>query len=946
MKIEVAIKEGSPEIEKGNLLEELSAEILSIQDYEIVSKQIKFTGMELDLMCRFRPNRKEIYVECKAYKDGNNIQSDVITSLVGKRELKKYTEAWLITTTELGKEAKGLVKDINDGNDSSCYVFYTPDKLIDALVNSHKIKSELVINEKILSIIKNENKISEESIFLITPLGNFWVKKYLNGGIDSGAIFFFANNGEMVLEKNLLDNLSNLKTSIKDLDFDIIFTLKGKNGEIIPQNVSINNIKLNIDFINKINDIGFKITHPNKEYLSLSDIFIYPAIEKYDEEDSKYISSEKLLLDKTEYNKCLIFGDDISGKTSLAFTFQKQLNDDNVVLYINADEIKSSDELKFENLLIRKFEEQYSNSKSYIDFFKDLLKNQKNNVTLIIDDYDLINIKKYESQIDFLKFINDNFINVIIFANKRIEIELMARSEFIELLSDFKIFRLKQLGYLLRDNLIEKWINLDDNDDLSESELIEKKDNVSNIINITVGSSFIPTYPVYILTMLQFVDDASKLKIQSSSYAELYGYLINKALFNVNTRPEELDLLHTYLSNLAFYLFKNRKRNLTDEEILNFYNEYSENMDISKKFDNVHSLLIKSKILRVNDGIYQFNHSYSYYFFTAKYLADNINKHEIIIDIDNIIDKLYTNEFANIIIFLIHHSKDLHIINKILEQGKKIFEGSELYTILPEQTIKINGLIQEEIKLSLKDEKPSNYRKKELEEKDKIDSKSKNDKTKENIKNDERFDLFENLNLSFKLIEIQGQILKNYFGSLNGEKKLEILSSIYNLGFRSLNMLLKDFENFQDALLKEISEKISEKKIYSEGDIIKVINKILFTFNGGLVMTFIKKISDSIASKDLFISITKIDKKYDTPASQLIEIAVKLNFPDGLDKKVILDLDKLYNANYLAKTVLKILVIEHLYKFNVKYSDKQSLCSNLGIDFIQAKNMLDSGRKK
>jgi len=946
MKIEVSIKKGSPEIERGNLLEKLSAELLNIQNYEII-KQMRITGMEVDLLCKFKPNDKEIYVECKAYNDKNNIQSEVISSLYGNKGLKGYKEAWLITTTELGKEAKGLVKEINESDQSDSFAFYTPDKLVDALVDSQKIKSELVINDKLLSLISDGNRIGTDSIFLVTPYGNFWVKKYLNGGVPSGVIFFHAESGDLVLEKALIDNISELNTSIKDLDFNIIFAIRDKNGEIIPQKISIDNIKLNIDYINKINDIGFKITHPNKGYLSLDDIFIYPAIEKYNEDDSNYISSEKILIDRDEHRKCLIFGDDISGKTSLAYTLQRKLNNNNVVLYINSSEIKSSDEPKFNNLLIRKFEEQYDNNTTYVDFFKNLLIKEKENIVLIIDDYDLVNIKKYDSQIAFLKYINDSFKNVIIFVNKRVEIELTARSESIEILNNFNIFRLKQLGYLLRDNLIDKWIKLDDNDDLSESEYIEKKDNITKIINVTVGSSFIPTYPVYILTMLQFVDDASKLKIQGSSYAELYGYLVNKALFNVNTKPEELDLLHTYLSKLAFHLFKNRKRVLSDDEIKDFYNEYSKDMDIDKKFDNIHMLLLKSKILKLDDGVYQFNHNYSYYFFTAKYLADNINQENIILEIDNIIDKLYTNEFANIILFLIHHSKDSHIINKILEQGKKIFINDDIYSILPEQTKKINGLIEEEIKLSLDDRKPDDYRKKELEEKDNINSKKSKEKkeTKEEFK-DERYNLFENLNLSFKLIEIQGQILKNYFGSLNSEQKQEILSSIYNLGLRSLGALLKDFESFQEALTKEIKDRITEKKMYSEGDIVNIINKMLFTFSGGITMTFIKKISDSIASKDLFLPIDKIDKKYNTPASKLIETSVKLNFPGELNKKDILELNQEYKDNYLAKTILKLLTIEHLYKFTVNYSEKQSLCDSLNIDFIQATNMLDIGRKK
>ena len=115
MKIKVAINDVDPQKKKGDLLEKIAKELLITHNYE-VETQLRNTGVELDLLCQNKANAsKKIYVECKAYGEDNKIQSDVITSLHGIRGIKNYEEAWLISTSELGKDAKGLVKEIEAG---------------------------------------------------------------------------------------------------------------------------------------------------------------------------------------------------------------------------------------------------------------------------------------------------------------------------------------------------------------------------------------------------------------------------------------------------------------------------------------------------------------------------------------------------------------------------------------------------------------------------------------------------------------------------------------------------------------------------------------------------------------------------------------------------------------------------------------------------------------
>lgn len=134
MKIEAAVNNEDANKKKGDLLEKIAKDLLESFNYQ-VETEIRRTGMELDLLCKNKANlSKTIYVECKAYNEDNKIQSDVITKLIGIRTHREYEEAWLISTSEFGKDAKGLIEEIEAGKNSKVFTFYPPEKLVEAFV--------------------------------------------------------------------------------------------------------------------------------------------------------------------------------------------------------------------------------------------------------------------------------------------------------------------------------------------------------------------------------------------------------------------------------------------------------------------------------------------------------------------------------------------------------------------------------------------------------------------------------------------------------------------------------------------------------------------------------------------------------------------------------------------------------------------------------------------
>lgn len=229
MKIEVALLPSSSNKERGDLLELLTEKLLSAQSYEVVN-EIRFTAVELDLLCRHKVSGKEIYVECKAYRD-KNVDANILKNLAGTLLFKGYSEAWLISTGNYGKEAKGFAKEWQQKpkEQATQLSFYDPEKVVRALISSGVIKSQPI--DKSIEYLGSENLIGDW-VLLVTKYGDFWVAATLSGGIPSGVICYYANNNELVTDKKLLQALSETDTTLNKLNFELPKSAKTKVIEI------------------------------------------------------------------------------------------------------------------------------------------------------------------------------------------------------------------------------------------------------------------------------------------------------------------------------------------------------------------------------------------------------------------------------------------------------------------------------------------------------------------------------------------------------------------------------------------------------------------------------------------------------------------------------------------------------------------------------------------
>ncbi|MDO9585481.1 MAG: restriction endonuclease, partial [Syntrophales bacterium] len=151
MLIEVVKLQDAPNADKGNLLEELAAEFLKTQGYE-VSRQVRVTASELDLLCKHKVSGKDIYVECKAHRD--SLSANVLTNLLGTVDFHEYSEGWLVSTGPLGKDAKGFMEqwEKKKPEKRGKLSIYTPDRVLNALLDAKVITHQP--NEKGAELIR------------------------------------------------------------------------------------------------------------------------------------------------------------------------------------------------------------------------------------------------------------------------------------------------------------------------------------------------------------------------------------------------------------------------------------------------------------------------------------------------------------------------------------------------------------------------------------------------------------------------------------------------------------------------------------------------------------------------------------------------------------------------------------------------------------------------
>ena len=668
-----------------------------------------------------------------------------------------------------------------------------------------------------------------------------------------------------------------------------------------------------------IQDTEITLSHRKLTKINLQDIFVIPDIELNEgesEEKIKIKTAQNILFREGYF---LISGEEQQGKTSLLKHFYHQLAEsENIPLYINLAEVNKSN---LEENISKNLEKQYEN----VDLDK-FLKHSKR--VLLLDNLDALKLNNKYRQI-FLEKINELFAAVFItchstFSYIHNEISALDNYEAVDLLG---------LGHKKREDLTRKWLSLGQEESINEKDLYAQCDEVKSRLNTIIKRNIVPPKPIYVLMLLQMFEANTQLKTELTSYGHCYQQLIYQTFGNARIRHTDFEKFLNVVSELSWWILRNEK-NPNNHELNEFFDKYCKKfLPVNK--DEVIDKLVNHSILQESDSKIGFKYPYIYYFFAGKKIAESYrDSQEVRKTVDTILEQIHREDFANIIIFITHHTKDSWVLSEIQKVLSQLFSEHDPATLEKQQLEFMEEFVKKIPDLVLEQREIQKERDLHNEKLDKLERDTPSKEEPESV------DILAKINKTFKGMEIAGQIIRNRHASLEMAPMIDLATYGVNSGLRFLKYFIEISDAAKNEIVKLITNQLSDQPNLSDHEIRRDAETAYTHLTYGVINAVIRKIASSVGSKEANCVYEILEENNKSPATSLIRLSIDLQFKKSLDIEEVKVCAKKLQNNSVCTRILKEMIIQHIYMFPVEYQEKQKLSSLLGIS-VQGQRIMD-----
>ena len=709
----------------------------------------------------------------------------------------------------------------------------------------------------------------------------------------------------------------------------------------LPKHTS-NQLEISKEMCDWLNDVGANYSHPSKPVLKLGDVFLYPDVDDVNNEDGEgqHIVTSGILRDVSLLSRgALVTGQEKSGKTALLRTLFLEYYDQGLApLFVDAKDLLSVSDKYLHTKILSNVERQYG--KRGVENWNNLPVAKK---VLLLDDYDRSRAAdRYRCRI--IGFFRARFERMIITASDILDIREVTTPELAAQMVGLGRYNIQSFGHKLRYQLIKKWRNIGDDYSLSSAELSSRVDSAEKILNAVLGKNLVPRVPIYLLTLLQSLESVNPTDIRNAAFGHYYHFLISDALNKVRVDLGKWDEFFNYLSQLSWLYYCSSKQELEYRDIEQFNQTYS------REYTRVDCLgrlrtLVDARLIDKRGEYYSFSYPYVFFYFLGKYISEHIySDPEIRALISRSAKHAYTRENAQILLFTIHHQKNDFVIDSLLDNIRGLFSEVEPVTF-GKDTDAFNDLIEDTVHLVYKDSDPDEQRLADREYRDRIERDG-DEKDCEEIDDDAVLDLPSKLNKLFKTVEILGQLLKSYYGSIRNERKEVILNDVYSAPLRALREFLTVVEENREPLIEGVGRFIKSKDgTLDKKEQEKLARKYVFNFVSMIAFGCVYKSASATSSAELQDVAAIVVQKNNSLAYRLTRLASRLDMPVSLPFEDIEALSRDTKKNIFAHRLLDTIVLRHLYFFDVPEQDKQRICSALGIT-MQYQRAIDVKSRK
>ena len=688
-----------------------------------------------------------------------------------------------------------------------------------------------------------------------------------------------------------------------------------------------------------LEELGAPFTHPTRDELKLSDVFVEPEFSRFtvDEKAKSSVKSKEIYDKIGSLGHIFIRGDEHHGKTSfLSQLFSRALNVNIVPVWISAKELSTGSEERRDRLIEERVTEHYGFSAK--DHYCVLALEQK---LVLVDDLDNLgmNAEQYERALSYIK---RSFGHSVITIGERFDVSLLGSTKVANRLSEYDEYRLLGFSYAMRSELIQRWYALDLS--LEKTQLESKVHEAQTQIDYAVSKALIPSTAFNTLMLLNALQTTQKGQVVDAGVAQHYDSLIRRRLADSGTAAKEIDGIYAYLAHMAWWL-RTKEITALDSAELALFNKHFSTEIHPIRTDHTVGLLVKARILSLSDGAYQYRHPSARYFFLAHYIAehsdnDTVRKHAI-----SACRRLYKKDNANLVVFLASKVGARWIVNEVAGVLADLLKSVPIFSVVADSRT-LNSWVSDKAKLAIEidgNQQENRRLERERTEAAQVEEDGRAEVTE--VENVSQLDIFTQINLVFKTSEILGLILKSKYGSLDSKTKNEILKQLFDGPLRAISYFLKAINEHPDALIEYLSNSWAEKMPnLSSEQRIKLVQKYLYFALGAYSQALLQRQGEIAGSPDLTSYVITLmecaadaEKQGTIPPGtlltyRLLGIATRLSYPGDVPFAEIERIAKEMTNNPFGFTLLQGLVGNHLHMFPVTFDSRQKLAKAVDLD--------------
>ena len=631
-----------------------------------------------------------------------------------------------------------------------------------------------------------------------------------------------------------------------------------------------------------LSDAEAKFTHPDKADILLDDLFVYPDLRQLsipgDDKWSGSLVKESVPEFIRSRKRVLLMGEEKSGKTALAkMVFRDLFRMGLTPVYVLGSSIKDSKPDSIRSVVERAFTNAYQSPQ--LEVFRQLESKFK---AVIVDDFHTTSANAQHRD-RVLRNLTAAYGVVVVLGAVHLRFDsLVTKDGERGTLWEFTHCEILPFGHRRLADLVGKWHLLGTDATRDESELAHIMTEAERIVSTILGQDFIPHYPIYILIILQQIEAKTRVSTMTApgaSCSYLYEALLSIQLASSSKLDIDLDTQYSYLSEFAYHLYSRRTRSVSRDSANDWHLEYCQAYDLRLNFDTIIGELAAALVLCAKDGTVSFRYPYLYYYFVARYFRDHINEADIRDSVTYMTARLHHTESANIVMFLTYLSKDEFILSSILEAARRLF-AVHPQCDLAQSTGLLAAMMDTVPPLVLDSRDPELRRREVLALRDESEQQGV-DRTSEELAgelDDFGLDDYLRVNVAYKTIEILGQVLRNFPGSLKRDKKLDVAEECYSLGLRVLQFMLDSVESALPDIVELLADFVRRTNPKSSAsEIVDQVKLFLFNILDNLAFAVVRHISDSVGLDALSMTYETIMERNSNISYRFIDLSIHLD---------------------------------------------------------------------